>query len=97
MGQCFSSHFLNGSDHKCHQVPPSDRTPAIELKTVKDSNGVVLVFRDNGFGIDPEHHGSKIFELHRTFHGNQDARGIGLFIIKNQIESMGGSISVENT
>jgi chemotaxis protein histidine kinase CheA len=34
--------------------------------------------------------------MYKTFHGNKDARGIGLFITKNQIESMGGRIEVES-
>ena len=34
--------------------------------------------------------------MYKTFHGNKDARGIGLFITKNQIESMGGTIEVES-
>ena len=33
----------------------------------------------------------------KTFHGNEDAKGIGLFITKNQIEAMNGKIEVEST
>ncbi|MEP6361654.1 MAG: ATP-binding protein, partial [Balneola sp.] len=33
----------------------------------------------------------------KTFHGNENSKGIGLFITKNQIESLGGSIDVEST
>ena len=32
--------------------------------------------------------------MNKTFHRNKDARGVGLYITKNQIEAMGGSISV---
>lgn len=38
----------------------------------------------------------KIFGMYKTFHGNKDARGIGLFITKNQIEAMGGKVYVES-
>jgi signal transduction histidine kinase len=34
--------------------------------------------------------------MYKTFHANPDAIGIGLFITKNQVESLGGSISVES-
>jgi len=34
--------------------------------------------------------------MYKTFHSNKDARGIGLFITKNQIEAMGGKIDVES-
>ncbi len=38
----------------------------------------------------------KIFGMYKTFHGNSDARGVGLFITKNQIEAMNGSIDIES-
>jgi signal transduction histidine kinase len=34
--------------------------------------------------------------MYKTFHGNEDARGIGLFITKNQIEAIGGKIEVQS-
>lgn len=52
---------------------------------------------DNGKGVDLEKYGEKIFGMFKTFHGNRDARGIGLFITKNQIESLGGSIHLESS
>jgi len=55
-----------------------------------------LLIKDNGLGINLEKHGEKLFGMYKTFHKNDDARGIGLFITKNQIESMGGSIEVES-
>lgn len=32
----------------------------------------------------------------KTFYANADARGIGLFITKNQVEAMEGKITVES-
>jgi signal transduction histidine kinase len=55
---------------------------------------VIFTVEDNGLGIDLSMHGGKIFKMYKTFHGNKDSRGIGLFITKNQIEAMGGSINV---
>ncbi len=72
------------------------RKPLIKLRTFKENESVVLVCEDNGVGIDMDKFGDKIFGLHKTFHGNQDARGVGLFITKNQIESMGGSIDIRS-
>ena len=49
---------------------------------------------DNGLGINMEAHGDKIFGMYKTFHDNEDARGFGLYITKNQIEAMRGRIEV---
>ncbi|MDI5949619.1 ATP-binding protein [Flavobacterium sp. LB2P87] len=38
----------------------------------------------------------KLFGMYKTFHGNEDAKGIGLFITKNQLEAMDGKIEVES-
>lgn len=74
-----------------------DRKPEITVRTVKDHSHIYLTFEDNGVGIDLERYGDKIFGMYKTFHQNSDARGIGLFITRNQVESMGGSIKVDST
>ncbi|MFD0766277.1 PAS domain S-box protein [Mucilaginibacter lutimaris] len=51
---------------------------------------------DNGIGIDLKKHGNDLFGMYKTFNGNRDARGMGLFITKNQIEAMGGKIEVDS-
>jgi len=72
------------------------RVPNIHFKTETVSNEVTLIVSDNGLGINLEKHGNKLFGLHKTFHRHAEARGIGLFITKTQVEAMGGSISVES-
>lgn len=74
----------------------SKRQPKIEISTALRNNDVILVFKDNGLGIDLSKYEDKIFGLRKTFHQNENARGVGLFITKAQIESMGGEIRVES-
>jgi len=74
-----------------------DRTPEIICRTVKDHDHVYMTFEDNGIGIDLERHGDKVFGMYKTFHANPDAKGIGLFITRNQIESLGGTIKIDST
>lgn len=71
-----------------------DRDPIIELSIEKTKNYTILSITDNGIGIDLKKHGSKIFGMHKTFHTNKDTKGVGLYIIKNQIEAMNGKITV---
>lgn len=74
----------------------SKRTPIIKISSSILEDSVIIEFKDNGQGIDLKRHKDKIFGMYKTFHNNKDAKGIGLFITKNQIESMNGTISVES-
>jgi len=74
-----------------------DRKPHITCKTYQKDNSIYLEFEDNGIGIDLKKNREKLFGMYNTFHKNHDAKGIGLFITKNQIEALGGSIDVEST
>ena len=68
----------------------------VKVTGEQNKNYVKLSVEDNGIGIDLARHGAKIFGLYKTFHKHPDARGVGLFITKNQIEAIGGRIEVES-
>jgi len=72
------------------------RKPKVLFTSEKAAEGVQINYNDNGLGLDMAKHGEKLFKLNKTFHGNKDARGVGLFITKNQIESYGGSITAKS-
>lgn len=72
------------------------RRPHVYLDSYMHDGKPVLQITDNGLGIDLERHREKLFGMYKTFHGNDDARGIGLFISKSQVELMGGNIEVES-
>jgi PAS domain S-box-containing protein len=74
----------------------SERMPAVHLQTWKENENILLSVEDNGVGIDMERFGNKLFGFRKTFHKNKDAKGIGLFITKTQVEAMGGSIRAES-
>ncbi len=73
-----------------------DKDPELEISTKVENGKKILSFSDNGSGIDLKKHGEKLFGMYKTFHKNKNSRGIGLFITKNQIESLGGKIEVES-
>jgi signal transduction histidine kinase len=73
-----------------------ERNPVIEIYSYKEDDRDHLMVKDNGQGIDLEKHGQRMFNIYQTFHANKDAEGVGLFLIKNKIESLQGSISVES-
>ena len=73
-----------------------ERLPELKITGGIKGEYAFLSFEDNGLGIDLDRHGSKLFGMYKTFHSHAEARGIGLFISKNQIEAMGGKIEVES-
>lgn len=73
------------------------RKPVIFIQTYVENEKEFLEVSDNGMGIDLDAHGDKMFGMYKTFHQNPDAKGIGLFITKNQVEALGGTISVTST
>ncbi|GGH35103.1 hypothetical protein GCM10007423_26510 [Dyadobacter endophyticus] len=69
--------------------------PVIKLRFYRDERGFkTLEYSDEGKGIDLTLHADKVFGLYKTFHKHEDAHGVGLFLIKNQIEAQGGDIQV---
>ncbi|WP_149304268.1 PAS domain S-box protein [Pareuzebyella sediminis] len=87
--------FLNLFTNSIKYSSPG-RSPEIRIGIERRNNFVVLTFADNGLGIDLNRHGDKLFGMYKTFHRNKDAKGIGLFITRNQIEAMNGKIEVES-
>ncbi|HXL56830.1 MAG TPA: PAS domain-containing sensor histidine kinase, partial [Chitinophagaceae bacterium] len=73
-----------------------ERKPFITVKSFTKDNRIFLEVGDNGSGINLIKYKDKLFGMYKTFHAHPDARGIGLFITKNQIEALGGNITVES-
>ncbi len=74
-----------------------ERPLKIIITGIKKNGEWVLSIADNGIGIDLKRHGDKLFGLYKTFTHSKSSRGVGLFITRNQINAMGGKVSVEST
>jgi len=73
-----------------------DRVPVIRITAVKDGNEILIEVIDNGIGIDMAKYRELVFGMYKTFHQNKDAKGLGLFITKTQVEALGGKIELES-
>lgn len=73
-----------------------DRTPVIDIFSYSEDGHSYLMVKDNGLGIDLEANGNRMFQMYETFHDHPDSVGIGLFIVKSQVEAMRGTIKVES-
>lgn len=72
------------------------KKPSISIKTQIENRQKVLVFTDNGVGMDLKRHGTDIFKLYKRLHRNLSGKGMGLFLVKTQLESLGASIEVSS-
>jgi signal transduction histidine kinase len=74
------------------------RSPERNLKVMatsrRENGSAVLEIADNGLGFNVELHQEKVFKLYRRFHAHVGGRGVGLYLIKTQIEVLHGSIEV---
>lgn len=68
----------------------------ISIATSQLNDAVILTFKDNGIGIDLERNKDKVFGLYQRFHNYPDSKGLGLYLVKSQVETMGGIIDIES-
>lgn len=66
---------------------------AINCQVVKDK--ILIQVCDNGIGIDLKKYRDKLFKPGKTFHSISGS-GLGMYIIKEHVEFLKGSISVES-
>ncbi|WP_440134793.1 PAS domain S-box protein [Chitinophaga sancti] len=70
--------------------------PEITVETWREDGQTVLMVRDNGIGIDLQKHGEQLFRYKKKLHRGYESNGVGLFMIRNQIRTFGGSIDVKS-
>jgi light-regulated signal transduction histidine kinase (bacteriophytochrome) len=87
--------ILNLMSNAIKYKSPS-RNPVLKISSKVEDDYRVLFFEDNGLGIDTVKNRDKLFGMYKTFHENEEAKGFGLFITKNQIEAMDGKIDLES-
>jgi signal transduction histidine kinase len=74
-----------------------ERQLLIQIHLSLSKEYFILEITDNGLGIDLQKYGNRIFGMYKTFHRNKDAKGLGLFITKTQIEALNGKIEITST
>lgn len=72
------------------------RQLVIDIRAFGLAGRTVIVVADNGTGINMESNGGRIFGLYSRFHLELEGKGLGLYMTKTQIESLGGNITVSS-
>lgn len=73
-----------------------DRSPVIQIRSEIIENYTCLMVCDNGLGLNLNLHKEKLFTLYSRFHNHVEGKGMGLYLVKTQVMSMGGRIEIES-
>jgi signal transduction histidine kinase len=73
-----------------------DRKAVIKVSSVKEGSSVKISVADNGLGLDIDRFKEKLFGMYKRFHSHVDGKGLGLFLVKLQTESLGGQVQIES-
>uniref|UniRef100_UPI0035947872 ATP-binding protein n=1 Tax=Aquiflexum sp. TaxID=1872584 RepID=UPI0035947872 len=67
----------------------------LKLTGTTDNKELKLSISDNGIGIDPKFH-DKLFDMFYRLPGNTEGTGLGLYIVKDTLEKMQGTIEIQS-
>lgn len=74
-----------------------DVAPLIKISSAIQKDKIILTIEDNGMGIDLSKRKEQVFGLYKRFHNHVEGKGMGLFMVKTQVQILGGDIEVEST
>ncbi len=83
--------FSNALKYHC-----SERQPKIRIHTLREGNNTIITIWDNGEGIDLDAHEDDLFKLYERFNTQIEGKGIGLYLVMKQIESLSGEVAVNS-
>lgn len=73
-----------------------DRAPVIHIRTYHKADYTVIEFKDNGIGIDLDRYRDRLFGLYQRFHSHVDGKGLGLYLVREQIRAHDGNLAVSS-
>lgn len=87
----FSNLFSNAIKYVREGVPP-----VVEVHAFRQDGKWEISVSDNGTGFDTEMYGEHIFQPNTRLNPAVEGKGIGLHLVREMVERMGGSIRVES-
>ncbi len=75
------------------------RRPIVRIQSFREKGFAGIRITDNGRGINLEKYGERVFGLYQRFHESEgvNGRGLGLYIVKAQVEALGGWVELDST
>jgi len=72
------------------------REPLVRVTAKVENAWVILTFAYNGLGIDLQQHGHRLFGMYSRFHFHTEGKGLGLYLVKTQVEALNGKIEIQS-
>jgi signal transduction histidine kinase len=88
--------FYNLFSNAIKYQSPSRKLKVRVKSEILEDNRTVIEVSDNGLGIDMVNQQKNLFKLYKRFHQHVSGKGLGLYLVKTQVETLGGSIAVES-
>lgn len=74
----------------------SQRPLTINVSASRNNGFIELHIKDNGLGLDTDRFREKLFGMYKRFHTHVEGKGLGLFLVKLQAESLGGRVDIDS-
>jgi signal transduction histidine kinase len=78
-----------------HYTEPTRPDPYVKITFRDEHEALIVSVKDNGVGIDPSYQ-KKIFDMFFRLSHNSVGSGLGLYIVKETVEKMKGTIQVKS-
>jgi len=87
--------FYNVISNSIKYCDPSG-DPEIKISSAKKEGQCIVTIEDNGIGFDSEDNREKLFRPFTRFSTVREGKGLGLYLVKIQMESMAGQVHVSS-
>lgn len=74
----------------------ASRQPEIKITSIQENDQITVTITDNGIGFDAEDNKEKLFRPFTRFSTTREGKGLGLYLIKIQMDSMRGHVQIES-
>ncbi|NJN27424.1 MAG: HAMP domain-containing histidine kinase [Cyclobacteriaceae bacterium] len=88
--------FHNIIENAVKYADPKKEQSFIKMQLTNAAKFHKVSIIDNGIGIDMSIADSKIFQMYQRFNDTHPGQGFGLFLVKTQMEAMGGKVELES-
>jgi len=72
------------------------RLPHIKIRSKLVDGYAKIDVSDNGLGIDMVKNKDNLFSLYKRFHFHVEGKGMGLYLVKTQVEALGGKVEIQS-